>query len=285
MRNFLLIASAALLLVGCSKEPVESNTPCITFAADAQQSFTMDFHPLESMDEFVLEDGEYFEYSVGGGEWQRFTTTVSGVVFGGENGDLHLRGKSRKGTADQECITIRFADAASVRCSGDIRTLVDYEDYENADTGNAQFWYLFRDCSVLTTAPALPATTLAVSCYNSMFCGCTSLKEAPQLPATTLTEFCYNSMFSGCTSLTEAPLLPANTLTQGCYWSMFYGCTSLTEVTLYATEGFDFQHCLSNFLNGATASGVVHVVDEAAKSKFLSACTLPDNWTIETISK
>ena len=35
---------------------------------------------------------------------------------------------------------------------------------------------MFRNCTSLTQAPALPATTLADSCYYSMFDGCTSLK-------------------------------------------------------------------------------------------------------------
>ena len=87
---------------------------------------------------------------------------------------------------------------------------------------------MFRDCTSLTTAPALPATTLADYCYNSMFQGCTSLTTAPELPATTLANNCYSSMFSGCTSLTTAPTLPATTLANSCYSSMFRDCTSLT---------------------------------------------------------
>ena len=35
---------------------------------------------------------------------------------------------------------------------------------------------MFRDCTSLTQAPALPATTLASNCYDSMFRDCTSLK-------------------------------------------------------------------------------------------------------------
>jgi len=60
---------------------------------------------------------------------------------------------------------------------------------------------VFYGCKSLTTAPELPATTLANNCYNSMFYGCTSLTTAPELPATTLANYCYNRMFYGCTSL------------------------------------------------------------------------------------
>ncbi|MDY4175846.1 MAG: T9SS type A sorting domain-containing protein, partial [Bacteroidales bacterium] len=85
----------------------------------------------------------------------------------------------------------------------------------------------FSDCTGLTSAPSLPATTLAEECYNWMFSSCTSLTSAPTLPATTLAKWCYRGMFAGCTSLTSAPSLPATTLAEECYNWMFSGCTSL----------------------------------------------------------
>ena len=45
------------------------------------------------------------------------------------------------------------------------------------------------------------ATTLADSCYSEMFRDCSSLTQAPALPATTLAEFCYSSMFVECKKL------------------------------------------------------------------------------------
>ena len=60
---------------------------------------------------------------------------------------------------------------------------------------------MFRGCTSLTTAPSLPATTLAGSCYRYMFYGCTALTTAPELPATTLHMTCYEYMFNGCTKI------------------------------------------------------------------------------------
>ena len=37
-----------------------------------------------------------------------------------------------------------------------------------------------------------------------MFYNCSSLTKAPELPATTLAENCYGSMFQYCTALTQA---------------------------------------------------------------------------------
>jgi hypothetical protein len=36
---------------------------------------------------------------------------------------------------------------------------------------------MFRDCTSLTTAPELPATTLASECYREMFNRCTNLSS------------------------------------------------------------------------------------------------------------
>ena len=88
----------------------------------------------------------------------------------------------------------------------------------------------------LTTAPALPATTLAKSCYDEMFSGCVGLTTAPALPATTLTESCYYFMFRSCTSLATAPALPATTLADYCYMYMFKNCTSLTSAPTLPAE-------------------------------------------------
>ena len=49
---------------------------------------------------------------------------------------------------------------------------------------------MFWDCTSLTSAPALPATTLAASCYSGMFCNCTSLSSVTCLATNILAENC-----------------------------------------------------------------------------------------------
>lgn len=114
--------------------------PYVTFSAENDQTFTMDFKPDNYAEGvFSLGEDEYFEYSVGGGKWTRFTSTVSDVAFGGANGNLRLRGKSSKGTATKpKCYsTIKFTTSNSpVQCTGDIRTLIDYENYATASASS-----------------------------------------------------------------------------------------------------------------------------------------------------
>jgi len=52
---------------------------------------------------------------------------------------------------------------------------------------------MFYKCTSLIEGPKiLPAETLTNNCYTSMFYECTSLTTAPELPATTLAASCYS---------------------------------------------------------------------------------------------
>ena len=121
----------------------------------------------------------------------------------------------------------QFGMTGKIAASGNIQYLLD-KTGELLSAPSTCYYTMFQGCTSLTTAPSLPATTLADGCYARMFEGCTSLTTAPSLPATTLADNCYNAMFTGCTSLTTAPELPATTLANRCYMSMFQVCTSLT---------------------------------------------------------
>ena len=183
------------------------------------------------------------------------------------------------GTGDTSYSKFSFQNNNNVpvACTGDIRTLIDGAKYKTVDTGKAKFGTLFKDCKTLTTAPELPATTLAGNCYELMFQGCKKLTIAPALPAEKLTGYCYNSMFLGCTELTTAPALPATTLAEGCYKQMFYNCSGLTSApalpatTLYAS-------CYNSMFYGCTSLTAVPILpattlaDRCYQSMF-SGCT------------
>ena len=118
----------------------------------------------------------------------------------------------------------KFDFSGEFEASGNVNSLLE-EDETVARTmsleGREMCYVNLFSGTALTTAPELPATTLAKFCYANMFNGCTSLTQAPELPATTLADFCYYLMFSGCTSLTQAPELPADSLVESCYAFMF----------------------------------------------------------------
>ena len=127
---------------------------------------------------------------------------------------------------------------------------------------------LFSGCGKLYNHPdkaiILPATTLAVSCYESMFNNCTNLTTIPELPATTLAESCYKSMFNHCTSLTTIPsdLLPATTLKNNCYQNMFTNCTGLTSIpeNLLQSVTTLANYCYASMFS--SCSGLTSVPDD-----------------------
>ena len=257
----------------------KAEAPYVTFKAEAEQTFKM-----TTFEDYTISG---LEYSVNGGKWQNVEKDIP-VTFGGTHGNLRLRGTNSKGTASvwNEYSTITFTDKnVKVACTGDIRTLLNWRNYNIVETYHARFCSLFNDCNVLTSAPELPATTLAGNCYDGMFSGCTSLTAAPELPATTLAGFCYDSMFYGCTSLTDAPELKATKLVASCYDNMFYGCTKLSTVTMLAPSDQISKatyYCYNWLYNAGTdktvKSRTFKVTDEAAYTALESY--LPDNWKI-----
>ena len=253
--------------------------PFVTFTADEEQKFKM------TTKEYTI---SRLEYSVNDGEWATVEAGTE-VTFGGPHGDLRLRGTNTNGTATtyDEYSTITFTDKnVKVACTGDIRTLLNWKNYSTVDTQNARFCKLFYGCTALTSAPDLPATTLANECYERMFYGCTSLTSAPELKATTLANRCYFGMFSGCTSLEKAPELKATTLKTECYESMFNGCTKLSSVTMLAPSNqiSPATDCCYNWLYNAGTDPTVKsrtliVTDEAAYNALISKTTyLPEIW-------
>lgn len=257
----------------------ELYAPYVTFKAEAEQKFKMTTYGGYSI--------SGLQYSVNGGDWKTVVAGGEGVTFGGTNGDLRLRGTNIKGTASglNAYSTITFTNDVNVTCTGDIRTLLDWRNYSTVNTQNAKFCKLFNGCSVLTSAPDLPATTLGYYCYFKMFEDCTSLTSAPELKATALADYCYFSMFRGCTSLTSAPKLTATELTYYCYSNMFYNCTKLSTVTMLAPSDqiSKATSCCDNWLYNAgtdktVTSRTLKVMDADAYTALEGNSVLPAIW-------
>ena len=149
---------------------------------------------------------------------------------------------------------IHFEMSGVFEASGDCNSLLspNYASIRSLNGYRYAFYKLFLDCGSLTTAPALPATTLEVSCYGAMFANCVSLTQAPALPATTLSKDCYGSMFAGCTALTQVPSLPAMGLEEGCYDDMFANCVSMTQAPALPATTLA-KYCYRRMFSGCTA--------------------------------
>ena len=142
----------------------------------------------------------------------------------GEN--IYFRGNNTSFSKEHDYLY--FEMTGSIAASGNIMSLLDKTCKSVTIPNDYCFHWLFKDCTVLTAAPELPATTLTPYCYSSMFSKCSNLTVAPKLPATTLAKYCYYYMLTECSNLTAAPKLPATTLARGCYYAMFSFCSNLT---------------------------------------------------------
>ena len=173
----------------------------------------------------------------------------------------------------------QFEVQGSVAAGGNIMSLVDKSLAATTIPNAYCFYGLFSGCSGLTSAPELPATTLAEGCYQSMFSGCTGLTEAPKLPANTMEEGCYQSMFSGCTGLTETPLLPATKLAANCYQSMFSGCEKLSYISAQFLDWNTSNNSTTDWVNGVAATGSF-TCNSALDQSLEGPNYIPNGWTV-----
>ena len=201
---------------------------------------------------------EYFSADKVWAVWDG-TTILSAYNNDGEyvlylrgTGNTVITGRTANGASDTYRWVLTGSDIA---CVGNIENLLDYATVESGQhptMAEACYVYMFFDCTSLTQAPTLTATTLADYCYCGMFVRCTSLTQTPVLPAITLSYGCYQDMFFGCTGLTQAPALPATTLASYCYADMFYGCTSLTQAPALSATTLS-SHCYHQMFSSCTS--------------------------------
>ena len=211
--------------------------------------------------------------------WLSITSNRTGVTINVSVGDkIQFRGNNAT------YYTNTFSGStAGFEVEGNIMSLVNSTDFITATTlqDTNTFRSLFNTCTGLTSAEnlVLPATTLAESCYNHMFKNCTSLTTAPALPATTLATYCYSNMFDGCTSLTTAPELPATTLVTYCYNYMFYGCRKLNYIKCLA-KNISASKCTNSWVNGVASTGTF-VKASSMTSWATGTSGIPSGWKIE----
>ena len=213
--------------------------PYVTFTAE-QANSTIGLTQLST--------NQTLEYSTDTTNWNTMDTSTT-ISLPNVGDKVYVRGilSANNSTSD----STNFKMSGKIAASGNCNAIWNYQDLE-APLKQYCGRGIFSGCSALTTAPELPAKTLADYCYQYMFSGCSALTTAPELPATTMKGSCYNYMFNNCTSLTAAPELPAKTLQTNCYQFMFFGCTSLTtapELPATTMKGACyygmFQNCTS----------------------------------------
>ena len=220
-------------------------------------------------------DAISLDYKVDDGEWTSYTIEDAIDLTDGQ--ELSFRagtdGNASFSQSTSNYYRFTITGSGTVAASGNIMSLLNKEGGFTIPAAYC-FCCLFSGCDKMTTAPGLPATTLADFCYYLMFSFCSSLTATPELPATILSNSCYRSMFQNCSNLatppelpattlandcysnmfsksglTIAPELPATTLAQNCYYGMFYQCGGLTTAPELPATTLA-QSCYYSMFNG-----------------------------------
>ena len=242
-----IVARAENLIDSYKSDPIEFEVPpdylCFT-AEEAGSTVAMAVNGTPTK-------GQAFETSTDGTNWSVFTPGTTTITLANVGDKVYFRGDNTT-VSESSSIYYQFVMSGKIAASGNIMSLLDTTCKSTTISNKYCYYSMFRGCKSLTTASALPSTTLANYCYRSMFQGCTSLTTPPELPATKLAVSCYQSMFQGCTSLTTAPELPATNLNSRCYFSMFSGCTSLTTPPALPATTLIFL-CYTEMFRGCTS--------------------------------
>lgn len=123
------------------------------------------------------------EYSLDGKTWVTFVNEGNGLtittptLIAGDS--VYFRGQATLISKSSSKYS-RFTTSSptfKISASGSVMSLIG-----NSNTlTDFAFYNLFQGCTSLTTAPELPATTLKISCYNTMFRACTQLNKITML--------------------------------------------------------------------------------------------------------
>ena len=225
------------------------------------------------------------EYSTDQQVWRRLPNNIaSPTINTGER--IYLRGNATSAfDMTNMMMGIGFFNISRpCNVGGNIMSLLfndNFEDKTDLTGYDAPFANLFTGQPIVNASELLlPATTLSMGCYSSMFMGCKLLTTAPALPATTLATSCYGGMFQGCTSLTTAPALPATTLADNCYTAMCVGCSNLNYIKMLATD-ISASDCLDSWVGNVSSTGTF-VKDPALSEETIGRGDngIPEGWTV-----
>ena len=246
-----LLDKAGNVISSCevpSKELVDDIKKPLTFKATQDSS-------MIRLTKYGSPPGDFQTSRDGGNTWTDYTINTAITLNTGD--EVSFRAKTNRTSSGGTANYFHFTMGGKIEAWHNVMSLYRTNDFATYDTtGNFAFNRLFGDCTSLTKAPVLPATTI--------------------LP------YGYNEMFWGCASLTKAPVLPATTLDEGCYYDMFRGCQSLKEVRVSATK--TAHNALKNWLSGVSATGDFYCDPSATIFPTNDVSGIPSGWTRHNIA-
>ena len=166
-----IVARAENLIDSDKSDPIEFEVPpdylCFT-AEEAGSTVAMAVNGTPTK-------GQAFETSTDRTNWSVFTPGTTTITLANAGDKVYFRGNNTT-VSESYDIYYQFVMSGKIVSSGNIMSLLDKTCQSTTISNDYCYYYMFNGCTSLTTAPALPATTLATGCYGNMFNGCTSLQ-------------------------------------------------------------------------------------------------------------
>jgi hypothetical protein len=155
------------------------------------------------------------QYSYDGQSWKKLEEGTNYNVEKGQT--IYMRGHNPDGVSIRFDGYSYFDMKGSFEGSGDIMTLVDSTG-ATTTAPDYCFYRLFRNCTSLTKAPRLTATTVNYQAYVSMFSGCTNLQHI---------EVDFTAWSSSATESWVSSVAPTGTFVKPTALSTSYGSSNI----------------------------------------------------------
>ena len=167
-----------------------SDKPYVSFIEENGKQFTLQTVSYDGTTSMKKTWNGTLYCSTDGETWSTWNGTTQ--LSSSNDGKLFMRGKNNTYfthaiiTGSNKYFRFALQSGKRIQCHGNIENLLDYETVaagNHPTMADQCCYYMFYNCTSLTTAPDLPATTLNGSCYYRMFYDCTSLTGQIHLPA------------------------------------------------------------------------------------------------------
>ena len=149
------------------------------------------------------------------GRWQPASSYSYGDILINKGEQIEFAGSLKIATATPNGV-LTFQIDKNVELIGTPMSIL-----KNEELHSRCFAYMFYGCKI-TSVPEdfLPSKSVFTDCYLGMFSECTELTKAPVLLATTLAQDCYKDMFYGCSKLNYIKMLATDISATNClsYW-------------------------------------------------------------------
>lgn len=171
----------------------------------------------------------------------------------------------------------KFIMTGSVEGAGSVMSLLDNTGESGIISYDYCFKRLFYQCTAMTKAPDLTATTLTKSCYDGMFNGCSNMVQGPVILANELGQHSFAYTFGNCSSLKKIVIPSEQAVPFGCFIATFYLCGQLSEIEVHVT-GWTESYA-SGWVNGVSATGTFRKPSGTTIPEGING--IPSGWTVE----